>query len=128
MSELVHADIFFFVTTIVVVAVGITLTVALIYIIGILRDVQEIIRTAKAATEDIKGSISHLTSMARHEGLLARTLGRYAMRSVYYVFSRLRKRATGSTSKQRPDQRDKGDFWKSDSDAGPSTSGQRNGR
>jgi hypothetical protein len=59
MDTLIHADIFFFVTTIVVVIVGVALTVALIYLAKILSDVKEITKQVKEETilfrEDVKG-------------------------------------------------------------------------
>ena len=68
MDTLVHADIFFFVTTIVVVIVGIAFTIALIYLSKVLSDVKEITKQVKEETilfrEDIKG----LRSDVKKEG------------------------------------------------------------
>jgi hypothetical protein len=68
MDTLIHADIFFFVTTIAVVVVGIALTVALIYLAKVLSDVKEITQQVKEETvlfrEDIKG----LRSDVKKEG------------------------------------------------------------
>jgi hypothetical protein len=59
MDTLIHADIFFFVTTIVVVIVGVAFTIALIYLAKVLSDVKEITKQVKEETilfrEDIKG-------------------------------------------------------------------------
>jgi hypothetical protein len=59
MDTLIHADIFFFVTTIAVVVVAIALTVALIYLAKVLSDLRDITRQVKEETvlfrEDIKG-------------------------------------------------------------------------
>jgi hypothetical protein len=59
MDTLIHADIFFFITTIVVVIVGIALTIALVYLAKVLSDVKEITRQVKEETilfrEDIQG-------------------------------------------------------------------------
>jgi hypothetical protein len=68
MDTLIHADIFFFVTTIAVVIVSIALTIALIYLAKVLSDVKEITQQAKEETvlfrEDIKG----LRSDIKREG------------------------------------------------------------
>lgn len=59
MDTLVHADIFFFVTTIAVVVVAAVFTIALIYLVKILNDVKHISRQVKEETvlfrEDLKG-------------------------------------------------------------------------
>jgi len=59
MNTLIHADVFFFVTTIVVVIVGIAFTVVLIYLAKVLSDVKDITRQVKEETilfrEDIRG-------------------------------------------------------------------------
>jgi hypothetical protein len=68
MDTLIHADIFFFVTTVVVILVGIALTVALIYLAKVLSDIKEITKQVKEETilfrEDIKG----LRSDVKQEG------------------------------------------------------------
>jgi hypothetical protein len=59
MDTLIHADIFFFVTTIAVVIVAAALTIALIYLAKVLSDVKEITKQVKEETvlfrEDVKG-------------------------------------------------------------------------
>jgi uncharacterized protein YoxC len=47
MATLVHADVFFFVTTVMVVVVGIALTVALIYLASALRQVRIVMQEVK---------------------------------------------------------------------------------
>lgn len=49
MTEVMKSDVFFFVTTIAVVAVSVALVVAIIYVIRILRDAKEL--SAKAREE-----------------------------------------------------------------------------
>ncbi len=59
MSTLVHADIFFFVTTIAVVVVAAVFTAALVYLVKILRDLKEVTAQVREETvlfrEDLKG-------------------------------------------------------------------------
>ncbi|KKU52688.1 MAG: hypothetical protein A3H69_02400 [Candidatus Sungbacteria bacterium RIFCSPLOWO2_02_FULL_47_9] len=52
MNELLHADIFFFVTAIAVVAVATILTVVLVYIIRILNDIKSISKDVKHVSEN----------------------------------------------------------------------------
>jgi hypothetical protein len=52
MDNIVHADIFFFITTIVTIVVGIFLSVALYYFIGTMRNVREISKIVKDKVED----------------------------------------------------------------------------
>ncbi len=68
MSTLIHADIFFFVTTIVVVLVGTALTVALIYLSKVLSDVREITKQVKEETILFRGDIAGLRDDVKREG------------------------------------------------------------
>ena len=60
MDTLVHADIFFFVTTIAVVVVAVTFVVVAFYLVGVLRRTRDIVDAVKAETalvrEDIQGA------------------------------------------------------------------------
>lgn len=51
MDTLIHADVFFFITTIVVLVVGTFLVIALIYIIEILKNFRDISKTFKKGTD-----------------------------------------------------------------------------
>jgi ABC-type multidrug transport system fused ATPase/permease subunit len=53
MQTLIHADIFFFVTTIAVVLVTLVAVIVLIYIIFILKDIRELSRTIKKEGQEI---------------------------------------------------------------------------
>ena len=53
MQTLIHADIFFFVTTIVEVLVAIALIIVLVYIAVILADIRELSRTIKKEGAEI---------------------------------------------------------------------------
>ena len=68
MDTLIHADVFFFVTTIAVVMVGLTFTVALMYLIKILSDVKSITREVKEETVLFREDLHGLRSDARREG------------------------------------------------------------
>ncbi len=53
METLIHADVFFFVTTVAVVIVGALMVIALIYVITILARFKEMLARARAAGERI---------------------------------------------------------------------------
>jgi Na+-transporting NADH:ubiquinone oxidoreductase subunit NqrC len=53
MQTLIHADIFFFVTTIAVILVAFVAVIILIYIVIILKDIRELSRTIKKEGEEI---------------------------------------------------------------------------
>ena len=57
MQTLIHADVFFFVTTIVEAIVGAALLVVLVYIAIILADVRELSRTIRAEGTEIIGDV-----------------------------------------------------------------------
>jgi hypothetical protein len=68
MASLIHADIFFFVTTIVVVIVGTALTIALIYLAKVLSDIKEITRQVKEEAILVRGDIADLRRDVKREG------------------------------------------------------------
>lgn len=51
--ELLKSDIFFFVTTIAVIVIGVLLLIALIYTIKILRDIKHVSRAVKEESDKI---------------------------------------------------------------------------
>jgi hypothetical protein len=53
MQTLIHADIFFFITTIAVILVTLVSVIVLVYIVIILKDVRELSRTIKKEGEEI---------------------------------------------------------------------------
>lgn len=68
MQTLVHADIFFFISTIALVVLGILLAIGLYYAIGILRDAREISARLKKASVDIEKDLDALRGAVKAEG------------------------------------------------------------
>ena len=68
MDTLVHADIFFFVTTIAVVIVALALTIALVYLAKVLSDVKEITKQIKEEAVLFREDIGGLRSDIKKEG------------------------------------------------------------
>ncbi|MGD1003644.1 MAG: hypothetical protein ABR884_03675 [Minisyncoccia bacterium] len=68
MDTLIHADIFFFVTTVAVIVVGIAFTIALIYLANVLSDIKEITKQVKEETILFREDMRDLRSDVKHEG------------------------------------------------------------
>lgn len=80
MTELVHADIFFFVTTIVVVLLGIGGCIVLYYVVGILRDVRSITAKIEKAGGALEQDFATLRANVYSEGERARDFVRMLFR------------------------------------------------
>lgn len=74
MDTLIHADVFFFVTTIAVVVVGIAFTVVLVYLAKILRDVKEVTEQVKEETILFRRDIADLRGDVKKEGFRAQRI------------------------------------------------------
>ncbi len=68
MNTLIHADVFFFVTTIAVVVVGIAFTVVLIYVAKILSDFKKITAQVHEETVLFREDLRDLRGEVRREG------------------------------------------------------------
>lgn len=68
MDALAKSDIFFFITSIAVIVIGITLTVLFLYTIKVVRDVKDISARAKRQAELISEDIDRLRSEAKEDG------------------------------------------------------------
>ena len=68
MDTLIHADIFFFVTTIAVIVVTIAFTVALVYLIKVLMDIKEISEQVRQETVLFREDLQGLRSEIKQKG------------------------------------------------------------
>ena len=93
MDSFIKADIFFFVTTIAVALVSLVFTVALFYIIGILKDIKYISRKAKEEADLLSADIDDLREHVRDRGA--------TMASTFDFLKNVVKRRMGSTSKKK---------------------------
>jgi hypothetical protein len=73
MDSLVHADIFFFVTTIAVVVIAAVFTVVLVYLAKILHDVKKITAQVHEETVLFREDIRDLREQVRNEGFKLRS-------------------------------------------------------
>lgn len=67
MENLIQADIFFFITTIVTITLGILVSIALVYFIKILIDIREISRMARNESADIASDIQGIRREVKDE-------------------------------------------------------------
>lgn len=65
MDSLLKSDIFFFITSVVVIIIGIGVVIVVSYIVNILRDVKDVSKTVKEETEEIAGDISQLRTKVK---------------------------------------------------------------
>jgi uncharacterized protein YoxC len=74
METLIHADIFFFVTTIAVVVVGAALTVLIVYLVKVFQNVRDITDAIKEETVLMRRDIGDLRSELRTRGERAKSV------------------------------------------------------
>lgn len=73
METLIHADVFFFISTIALVIVTIALLIALFYIIKLVRNIERISESLKEGAEEVgeqirdKGIASFVLGLAHHK-------------------------------------------------------------
>ncbi len=67
MESLIHADIFFFVTTVIVIALGLISIVILTYIAIIIADIREISRIARRESGEIAEDIAEIRGEIKKE-------------------------------------------------------------
>ena len=74
MSTLVHADIFFFISTVALVIVSLFLATALFFVVKILRDVHAITSKVRKASDEIEEDFEHLRHVVKAQGYKARAM------------------------------------------------------
>ena len=99
MEDIVKADIFFLVTTIVVILVGIVTVVGGYYVITIAKDLQLLVRKAREEGEEIIEDIKGLREQARLQENPVRSLVRFlfSLSSAKKVKGKLRSRRKAKT-------------------------------
>lgn len=68
-ESIVHADVFFFISTIALVIISIGVSISFFYIIKILRNVRDITDRAKIESEEIISDVQKLRRAIRDEGV-----------------------------------------------------------
>ena len=74
MSEIIHADIFFFITAVAVILLTVIFGVALIYVVLIVRDLRAIVARVRRASESLESDLNAFREEVKQEGYKARAL------------------------------------------------------
>ena len=74
MEEVLHANIFFFITAITVVCIGVGVLVALYYLVCILRDIRAVSSNARVASEALSGDLEKLRHHVKRKGEQAKNI------------------------------------------------------
>lgn len=91
MSTLIHADIFFFVTTIAVVLIGLLFIVVIIYVVRILNDMRYISGVVRKETDILAEDLEGFRDKVKSEGFAP---------SFFSFIAGLFKQARGKRSKE----------------------------
>lgn len=75
MDSILKSDIFFFISSVAVIAIGIGAIIAFFYVINILRDVKDVSRTVKKETTEIAGDLDTMRTRAKNGQIVAGLLG-----------------------------------------------------
>ncbi len=93
METLIHADIFFFITSIATVIIGILLAITLVYIIKILIDIREISRIARSESKDLADDIHVIRNEVQSELNRGSSVVASLIRVIRGLFRRRKSRA-----------------------------------
>jgi membrane protein implicated in regulation of membrane protease activity len=77
MNDILHANIFFFITSVAVVVLAILGAVALYYILGILKNIRNISDRAERGSEILAGDMEHLRENIKEEGMRFRHIKKF---------------------------------------------------
>ena len=98
MATLIHADIFFFITSIVTVVLSILLAIALFYIILILRDLRHLSGLVRKGGETLAEDMGEIRSAMIEGGTKMKSL---VFDFFYRLFMQRHKRKTETKKKKR---------------------------
>lgn len=96
METLIHADIFFFVTTLAVILIASLFAVVIIYIVRILNDFRYISRVVRKETDLLAGDIEEIREEVKRQGVFG---GISAMISA--LVNGLGKRSKGTSARSK---------------------------
>ena len=74
MDTLIQADIFFFVTTVITIVVGILVAVSLIYLAFLLKDLKHIAHTVRTGADILADDVNDLRKEIKREGIKVKSL------------------------------------------------------
>jgi hypothetical protein len=99
MSEVVHADIFFFIASLATILIAAGVLAALYYIVHILRDVRDIMRKLNKASTELERDFEELRSAVKTESTKVRGIIDVALA---FVVARLKKPTVKIVRKTKP--------------------------
>ena len=79
MSEVLQTNVFFFITSVAVVAVTILIGVALFYLVSILRNVRDISDKLKKGSDVLGKDLSEFRTVVKRDGVKARNIVEFFM-------------------------------------------------
>lgn len=74
MADVLHADVFFFISSIATIIITVALSIALYYAIRILRDLKEVTEKIREASGELEKDFESLRASVKDEGLRVRTI------------------------------------------------------
>jgi hypothetical protein len=89
MNDILHANIFFFISSVATVLIAVLVGVILFYAARIMRDVSEIVAKVNKASTDIESDFQNLRREIKNEGVKVRSILDIGLN---FVLSRLQKR------------------------------------
>ncbi|MCE9643983.1 hypothetical protein K8Q93_01935 [Candidatus Parcubacteria bacterium] len=88
MNEILHANIFFLITSIAVIVVGIGLSIALYYVILILREFREVAEKVRKASDGLEEDFQDLRAGVKSEGRKVKSAFDLALGFILQRFAR----------------------------------------
>jgi len=93
MSEILHANIFFLITAIAVIVVGTGLSIALYYVIVILREFREVAQMVRKASGGLEEDFQDLRAGVKSEGRRVKSAFDLALGFILQRFARTKPKA-----------------------------------
>lgn len=100
METLIHADIFFFITSIFVALLIFGFGIFLYYVIPILRDLRHLSDTARKEGEKLAGDIDDLRGVAKEEGMKVKTIIDYFL-GLFIKRQKINRKKTATVKKTK---------------------------
>ncbi len=106
MNTLIHADIFFYVTTIVVILLAVLVSILIFFLIKISRNVSEIVKKVKKESDNIVEDVSSFREKIKEEGSKVASAGKM-MRGFLLgktIFNAFKAKKTNSKGKRKAEE------------------------
>ncbi len=101
MNDILHANIFFFITSIAVILVTFLIAWALYYIVGILKNVRDISDRVDRGSIELEADLKELRHNIKHEGMKVATLYAFFRNLMTSFLPKRKKRTVHTESKPK---------------------------